>query len=456
MSVAFFRLTNSFRDKAAKVKRSMRVKHVTSFNVSTSADYRPYPSLRPYLPFQLSYVKRYYQPHSIIVFDGYPEDATMKSTKCAERLRRQQKQSSVDFIFDITMRATVSQEKFLTNDSNKSRLITLLSDKLQSAGLITKQAYEDADHLIVTTAMEVSQDYQAVFIIGEDIDLLVLLTALNPVDSNIFFCKPSKGKVEQKIFSTNSFKYPAIRQYLLFIHAFSGCDTTSAFYGMGKAKHVKILEKDKDLQIILTPFIENNSHIDHLDFAGQKFIAALYGAKKEELIYLHQLRFQCFAKAATKTSCNIASLPPTREAARQHSLRVYHQIQAWSGNHLIPLEWGWKQTVNGLLPIPTTIAAAPQELLKTISCKCLKGCTGNCGCKKIGLHCSILCSGCQGTNYFNTNVDIDIDEEVDELIDIDVQKFLYVQVSEESASESESVEDIDGLPSPAQKKRKVY
>ncbi|GBM43140.1 hypothetical protein AVEN_2268-1 [Araneus ventricosus] len=36
--------------------------------------------------------------------------------------------------------------------------------------------------------------------------------------------------------------------------------------------------------------------------------------------------------------------------------------------------------------------AAPESLLKIISCNCKKGCNNACGCRKAGLICSSLCS----------------------------------------------------------------
>lgn len=301
----------------------------------------------------VEYVQRHYQPHSIIVFDGYPDGAAMKSTKYAERLRRQQKQTSADTLFDLTMAATVSQEKFLSNDNNKSRLITMLIVKLEDAGFICKQAYEDADTLIVTTAMGISGDYDVVVIVGEDIDILVILTARNSPESNIYFLKPGRRNIVQRLYSPRSLKYPSLRRFILFIHAVSGCDNTSAFFRRGKIKFVKLLEKNPDLQTILGPFLGADSHLDLIETASEKFIIALYGAKPKDKYSLEQWRFHCFRKAVSKNSFNLASLPPTRAAARQHAFRVYHQVQTWKDIHLVPTEWGWKRTLNGLLPITT-------------------------------------------------------------------------------------------------------
>lgn len=93
---------------------------------------------------------------------------------------------------------TVSQNKFLGNDANKNRLIGMLKTKFEAENFMVKQATEDADALIINTAISVSSAFEFVIVVGEDVDLLILLTALSR-RSNIYFLKPGKGKISQKI-----------------------------------------------------------------------------------------------------------------------------------------------------------------------------------------------------------------------------------------------------------------
>lgn len=101
------------------------------------------------------------------------------------------------------MSVTVTLSKFLANEKNKSRLIALLRERFESAGIKTKQAKEDSDVLIVNTAIEYSENSPSVIIVSEDSDLLVILTALNNSKKNIYFLKPGKGKVPNKTYSLN-------------------------------------------------------------------------------------------------------------------------------------------------------------------------------------------------------------------------------------------------------------
>lgn len=93
----------------------------------------------------------------------------------------------------------------------------------------------------------------------------------------------------------------------------------------------------------------------------------------------------------------MASLPPTEDAARLHTYRVYHQVQEWLGNYKDPEDWGWKKTKSIYMPIACEKDPAPPSLLKLISCTCKTGCGKACGCRKAGLKCSPICGTCSGT-----------------------------------------------------------
>ncbi|GBL81869.1 hypothetical protein AVEN_50473-1 [Araneus ventricosus] len=72
-----------------------------------------------------------------------------------------------------------TQEKLLANECNKKRFIELLKKALQKANICVQRAVQDADLTIVNTAISVAPQYDSVRVVGEDIDLLVLLTSLH-------------------------------------------------------------------------------------------------------------------------------------------------------------------------------------------------------------------------------------------------------------------------------------
>jgi len=49
-------------------------------------------------------------------------------------------------------------------------------------------------------------------------------------------------------------EHKSSKDHILFLHAFSGCDTTSALFNKGKTATLKLLEKRQDLQVAAQVF----------------------------------------------------------------------------------------------------------------------------------------------------------------------------------------------------------
>jgi hypothetical protein len=213
----------------------------------------------------------------------------------------------------------------------------MLKVHLERNNILTLQAEEDADQLIVTTAISMSSTYDVVKIVGDDIDLLVMLCGLsqnredhtlstNRPKNNIIFEKCGRGKIPDVTYSTNSFRHQAQSEMALFLHAFSGCDTTSALFGQGKMKFLSTLKKQPCLEQNCAVYLSPNATPEQVTKAGESFLISLYGGNSESQ-NLNDLRFKMFTRAAAKTNMNLARLPPTSDAARLHSLRTYHQVK---------------------------------------------------------------------------------------------------------------------------------
>ena len=104
-------------------------------------------------------------------------------------------------------------------------------------------SHDDADANIVKLAVQSSLECLTT-VIDEDIDLLVLLLYHADVNSEPLYFKSSKKSNEMEIHNILHYKtilgsevYPK----LLFRSAFTGCDTASSIYGVGKATAFKTL-----------------------------------------------------------------------------------------------------------------------------------------------------------------------------------------------------------------------
>ncbi|GBL76266.1 hypothetical protein AVEN_234521-1 [Araneus ventricosus] len=245
-----------------------------------------------------------------------------------------------------------TKEKLLANECNKKRFIELLKKASQKANICVQQAVLDADLRIVNTVISDAPQYDYVRVIGEAIDLLLLLTAIG-IDTH-------------------------------------GCVTTSALFGQGKNKLISLFLKHEELLNTAETFINPQATTEQVTEAEENVLVTLYGGDPATQS-LDELRYHSFVKAAAKTKFNLARLPPTTAAAQLHAMRSYHQVQTWLENENDSLKWGWMHTPSGLFPWKAEKDPVPESLLQCISCTCKKVCTNACRCRKGGLHCSLLC-----------------------------------------------------------------
>ena len=108
-----------------------------------------------------------------IIFDGYET----QSTKSSEHIRRKGKQGKC-YDVDVKEEITVpcSQEKFLSNEENKSRLIKMTSQYLQIDRNTAITCKEDADAFISATALNlVSSTKKKVVAIADDTGIFAML-----------------------------------------------------------------------------------------------------------------------------------------------------------------------------------------------------------------------------------------------------------------------------------------
>ena len=184
---------------------------------------------------------------------------------------------------------------------------------------------------------------------------------------------------------------------ILFIHAIIGCDTTSRLFGFGKTASLTLLQKDTCFRQQAAVFDRIGSTAEEVCEAGEKALMHLYKAKNMD--DLNALRHQRFVELlrTSKKAVHPKSLPPTSATAKYHSLRTYHQVQAWKVVELNAEEWGWKVTDCKMTPVQNDLEPAPQELLQFVRCNCKAGCgTKRCGCRSIRLECTVAYGECTG------------------------------------------------------------
>lgn len=345
----------------------------------------------------ISYVLKHYGAGITTVFDGY----STISTKAAEQMRRAKKATSSDIMFDQHMHTTTTQAAFLANSNNKKSLIDMLSSMMTQSGIAVKQASADADALIVSTALSLAESGEPVVVVATDTDLLVMLVNQASSDMDLYMLCCMNPTTLYKVCDIQE-SLGETSKYLMVLHAITGCDTVSAVYRQGKRKAFNLVHNKKEYDQLKTFYNAGSTH-QQVQEAGESFLLKLYGAPHG--VSLDEFRYTAYKQAISRVSLSssfqLASLPPTSAAAKQHSFRTYHTVQEWMGRPLQPTAWGWKLE-DILIPVETDHPIAPDCLLNMISCGCkADSCGASCGCRKMGVHCSAMCTNCSGKTCKN-------------------------------------------------------
>ncbi|KAJ8884765.1 hypothetical protein PR048_010961 [Dryococelus australis] len=204
------------------------------------------------------------------------------------------------------MLANDQQENFLTNEKNKTKLTELLDETLTARGIEASTVTGDTDGSIELT------------------------------------------------FSGS----------IMFIHSFTGCDTTCAIFNKNKSSILKcFLKMSNGTKAISDIFYDPTSTPDAVAQAGEEMFLTMCQAPPSERD-LNNHRYNSLVKFSTKVKANLPSLPPTQCTAKQLSFRVYLQTQQWLNNDsLNPTRWGWVRYDGGVLnPAKTTYPIAPDRI----------------------------------------------------------------------------------------------
>jgi len=330
-----------------------------------------------------------------VVFDGYLDTPSIKDSAHDRRKTKHHPKVSV------TREAVFNGKKdeFLSNGHNKQGLINLISEKLREHGCNVFNTDGDADCQIVGAAIAASET-QTTTLIREDTDLLVvLLYHLDPESKTLYFRSDNKSRNQIRVFNINKVKCllgDKLCSELLFIHAFSGCDSTSRIFGVGKKSFFeKFVKGDTGLASCALDFITPGKTCETVEMSGNRAMALVFGGKASDS--LSTLRHSLLKRkvVSAKSFVNPERLPPTASATKFHSLRVYYQTMTWAGHELDPKTWGWNCDGNNLVPIMCDKNPAPDRLLKVVHCSCATCANERCTCRRYGLPCTSVCGPCQ-------------------------------------------------------------
>ena len=367
-----------------------------------------------------------------VVFDGYRNGPSIKDNT------HQRRGHNIHPVINFTKSTEFSGKKqhFLARDINKQQLIDLITEELKENEGTVINALGDADVDIVKAAVEASTLHSTT-LIGEDTDLSVLLLYHATTENKGLYFRSDNHSKDIKVYDINQLRGTLGQEIccqLIFVHAFTGCDSTSRIFGVGKkSTFQKIIKGDPVLQLCAKEFVSPNQKKELIQDLGNQAMIVISGAKGKDS--LASLRYSIFSKEVVSGTTFVSPecLPPKDMSTKYHSLRVYYQIMAWTGQEsdLNVLDWGWRCDDNQLVPVMTDLSAAPDNLMKMIHCNCSTACsTPRCTCRRNGLRCTPACGPCQlqsCDNLHNQEHNDNMTHEVVECICIIDHKFLVAE-----------------------------
>ena len=164
------------------------------------------------------------------------------------------------------------RDKFFLNTANKARFVGLLADRLRRDGhTVTILCSGDADITIVNAAQQLYAENGSVDVVCTDTDILCMLVhhfqiGVRTSESIVFRKEPQrhypKTGGRYSVEDICESLHPAQTEALFFLHCWSGCGTTSGFYGDGKLELFKKVNRSAKLQKIARQMGESNSPDD--------------------------------------------------------------------------------------------------------------------------------------------------------------------------------------------------
>ena len=183
-------------------------------------------------------------------------------------------------------------------------------------------------------ALDLCKHGDSVTVFGNDTDLIIMMVHLWKAGMGKLLIRSDykrHGGIQLKqLLMENALSkvQQSVIPYLLVIHAFGGCDTTSSIHDKGKGSILNLVQKSKEARNLCDVFLDPESSQDQISQAGIQLFVLLYKGKATDT--LADLCYNLYMKmAASALKLDPSKLPPTENAARHHSLRVYLQLWQW-------------------------------------------------------------------------------------------------------------------------------
>lgn len=178
-------------------------------------------------------------------------------------------------------------------------------------------------------------------------------------------------------------------------HAYSGCDTTSAFSGKGKKSAWHAWQVYDD---VTETFVYLAKHpFEFLDINSEHFqrlerLTIILYDKSSSVTSINETRKKLFCH----NNKAMERLPPTQDALLQHTRRAVYQAGVWTTSLEThqrvpsPQDYAWTKESGSWVPVWITAKEVSEACRELIKCSCKGDCSA-CKCSNANLDCSPLC-----------------------------------------------------------------
>jgi hypothetical protein len=303
--------------------------------------------------------------------------------------------------------------KFLTTDWQKPSLRERLGDtelyvtceekciRITKNGcdevMCLQSTQEEADTRLLLHAHQAAPNFESAIIVADDTDVLILGLAFSKdIDCNVYM--KSGTQTRTRFIDVTKLAHvlgESVCNALIGLHAFTGCDSVSAFAGKGKVSGLKMLA-NPTFQNTFAQIGKEWLLTDDLAEELQEFTCRLYNARSP-IKTVNDLRYQLFR--AKKGEVESGQLPPCEDCLSLHARRANYQAGIWCRSLQAipetptPCGHGWTEDLEGNLSIRWMNGEpAPDVVLEFLSCKCPRVCKlPTCLCMSNGMMCTDTC-----------------------------------------------------------------
>ena len=371
-----------------------------------------------------------------IVADTYQNYSIKNTTREARGMG-----GTLNFVEDDHLPDEKQMKDFLLNTTNKVRLNEIIqkhaanplfwqwsgevtvtvgkrvwtrSDGIRDIMVWQDELHEEADNRMILHVKDMmAQNHcKCIQLRTVDTDVVVIALAFMPYLINYnneveIWIDFGKGDHRRLISLNQSFESlgHSLSKALLFFHAFTGCDSTSSFFGRTKSYWFRQLQSYPRQNEVTKAFeqlswnpqreviVNNMAEIE-------QFVNHCYG--QAQIQSVNEARFQMFTSSV---SGNLRELPPSRNSLELHIMRSAYQSGWIWGNTLSQAvcppvtEWGWL-CANGISleiewyrrnsGISEVMTLA--KLIKTCKCKQSNTSCKRCNCSRLKFGCLKFCN----------------------------------------------------------------